>query len=126
MTDVEERLVNVEKRQDSFETFVRVYIQKIDERMARQEEDLKEHKAEMRAFQAKHDADMKRIDEKFDKIDEKFDKIDEKFDRLESKIDGMTKFIQSLTVTAIIGVGASVAAAIAIAYTAINALAKGV
>ena len=112
MTDVEERLVNVEKRQDSFETFVRFYIQKNDEMINRIDKRIE-------ALENKHDADMKRIDEKFDKIDEKFD-------RLESKIDGMTKFIQSLTVTAIIGVGASVAAAIAIAYTAINALAKGI
>ena len=119
MTDVEERVVNIDKRQESFETFVKAYIQKTDERMARQEEDLKEYKAEFRAFQAKHDADMKKIDEKFDKIDEKFDKI-------EAKIDNMSKFVQSLTITAMVGVGASVAAALAIAYTAITTLANSV
>ena len=123
MTDVEERLVNVEKRQDSFETFVRFYIQKNDEMINRIDKRIE-------ALENKHDADMKRIDEKFDrleaKMDAKFDQIDVKFDQMNTKIDGITRFIQSLTVTAIIGVGASVAAAIAIAYTAINALAKGV
>ena len=112
MTDIEERVVNIDKRQESFETFVKAYIQKTDERMARQEEDMK-------AFQAKHDADMKKIDEKFDKIDEKFDQVN-------AKIDGLGKFVQSLTITAMVGVGASVAAALAIAYTAITTLANSV
>ena len=47
-----------------------------------------------------------KIDEKFNKIDQKFDKIDEKFEKLNDKIDGFAKYMQTLTVTTVIGIAA--------------------
>ena len=73
MTDTENRLHDLEmrfgdadKRQESFETFVRAY-------MKNNSEQLQEFKAETKA--------------QFDKIDAKFDKVEAKFDKLDAKID---------------------------------------
>ena len=96
----------LELRQESFEQFVRVYIQKTDERLNQMDRDMQE-------FRKKHDEDMAainkkfdKIDEKFNKIDQKFDKIDEKFEKLNDKIDGFAKYMQTLTVTTVIGIAA--------------------
>ena len=94
MKTLEDRINKAEKRQDSFEIKIDMYINKTDELIRVQREEMKE-------FRAKHDSDMA---------------------RLESKIDNISRFVRNLTITAMVGVGASVAATLAIAYTAITAL----
>ena len=96
MTELENKVNELDKRQESFETYVKMYMEKTDELIRIQKE-------EMREFKAKHEADMARIDAKFDKIDAKFDKMEAKMDKMMDKIDGLVKYVQSMAVTAMIG-----------------------
>ena len=67
--------IYTKQRQDSFEDFVRSYI------------DINEKRLE-------------RMDAKFDKMEAKIDALSAKFD---SKFDSLMKFMQSMTITAMIG-----------------------
>ena len=82
MTSEEERSVKVEKRQESFEEFVKAYIENNNER-------------------------MKQIDARLDKMDARMDKLEVEMKamnkELGSKIDNLAKFLQSLTITAMVG-----------------------
>ena len=86
MTELEERFNELDKRQDSFETYMRLYIAKTDEQMRLQREEMKDFKAETSA--------------RFDRMDAKIDALSAKFD---TKFDSLAKFVQSMAVTAMIG-----------------------
>ena len=75
MTELEEKFANLDIRQTSLETFMKLYAAKTDEQIRLQREQ------------------TQRIDEKLDALSAKFD----------SKIDSLAKFVQSMAVTAMIG-----------------------
>ena len=93
MTELEEKIADFDKRQetfetytkmrqDSFETFMKNYIRHADEQMRLQREEMKEFKAETR---------------------EQINKMDAKMDKLADKIDGLVKYVQSMAITSMIG-----------------------
>ena len=82
MTELEEKFANLDVRQTSLETFMKLYANKTDEQIRLQRER------------------MDKMDEKFDRMDAKIDALSAKFD---SKFDSLTKFVHSMTITAMIG-----------------------
>ena len=47
-------------------------------------------------------------------------KTDEKFEKIENKLDGMSKYIQNLTITAMVGIGSISVAVFALVYSIFN------
>ena len=86
MTELEEKFANLDVRQTSLETFMKLYAAKTDEQIRLQREEMKEFKAETSA--------------RFDKMDAKIDNMNRD---LGAKIDSLAKFVQSMAVTAMIG-----------------------
>ena len=82
MTELEEKFANLDVRQTSLETFMKLYANKTDEQIRLQRER------------------MDKMDEKFDRMDAKIDAMNKE---LGGKIDGLIKFVHSMTVTAMIG-----------------------
>ena len=86
MTELEEKFANLDVRQTSLETFMKLYAAKTDEQIRLQKEEMRQFKAETSA--------------RFDRMDAKIDALSAKFD---SKFDSLTKFVHSMTITAMIG-----------------------
>ena len=94
MTSEEERIVNIEKRQETFEEFTRAAIQRL-------EEGIRDNRARMDKLEAETQARMDKMDARMDKMEEEMKAMNKE---LGSKIDNLAKFLQSLTITATIGV----------------------
>ena len=83
----DEKLNAIDKRQESFETFVKAYIQKTDQSLAEQRE-------RMNRFEAKCDA-----------TDARIDNLNA---QLNSRIDGLSAQMHNLTIATTVGVAAIV------------------
>ena len=57
----DDRLHSIDKRQESFESFMKMYIQKTDQSLARHEEEMRELRVKQDADRVKHEADLKAI-----------------------------------------------------------------
>ena len=68
--------------------------------------------------------EIRAMDERILKLqestDEKFSKMEEKFSNLEEKIDDIGKNVRNMALTAMIGIGAMVAAVVGIVYSVIT------
>ena len=98
MAELEIRLSDVEKRQDTFETTVRAYIESQKQR----DEDFR---AEMRDRDNQRAAEIREIRQSQEAMRKDMYAL---VDRMDQKIDGIGKFVQNLTVAAIVGIGAAV------------------
>ena len=98
MAELEIRLNNVEKRQDTFETTVRAYIESQKQR----DEDFR---AEMRDRDNQRAAEIREIRQNQETMRKDMYSV---VDRMDQKIDGIGKFVQNLTIAAMVGIGAAV------------------
>ena len=59
---------------------------------------------------ARQDKERQEFNERFEKMtaqsDEKFEKSNEKFEKMNSRLDSTMKHVQTLTVAALVGIGA--------------------
>lgn len=93
--------VRIEKRMSFLEQQVAAVAAKVDLLV----EESKQQREDIRQAQAKHDADIKEINA-----------------RIESKFDKLSSQIQSLTIAAVVGIGAIVIGGGAIIWSAISSL----
>ena len=93
---IEEKIHDLDKRQSNFETYTRLYINKLDEMIRLQREELKE-------FKAKHELDMARLIE------------DSREERQELK--AMNKHTQNLVLGTMASMGALTVAVIGFIWT---------
>ena len=112
MAELEIRLSDVEKRQDTFETTVRAYIESQKQRDEDFRAEMRDFKTEMREFKTEmRDRDNQRAAE-IREIRQSQEAMRKDMyalvDRMDQKIDGIGKFVQNLTVAAIVGIGAAV------------------
>ena len=98
MAELELRLNDVEKRQDTFEATVRAYIESQKQR----DEDFR---AEMRDRDNQRAAEIREIRQNQETMRKDMYSV---VDRMDQKIDGIGKFVQKLIIAAVIGIGAIV------------------
>ena len=109
MTEVEVRLGNVERRQDTFEATVRAYME-----AQKQRDD--DFRAEMRDRDNQRAAEIREIRQSQEAMRKDMYAV---VDRMDQKIDGIGKFVQNLTIATMVGIGAVVVGVVAIAVAVI-------
>lgn len=105
MTD--ELLHDLDKRQVSFETFVKAYIESNNQRMAQ----LDDHMAKMEQRMNERMEDLDR------RTNERMDKMDQHIDKVEANLEGINKSFHNVTLAAIVGIGAIVISVFALVGT---------
>ena len=98
MTELEVRVNDIERHQFAFEARFDEYIKSMDDFKTEMRDRDNQRHAEIMALQQKTDA---------------------KFEQLGNKIDGVGKFVQNLTVAAMVGIGAVVIGSAAIVVAVI-------
>ncbi|MBR1728379.1 MAG: hypothetical protein IJ728_02525, partial [Selenomonadaceae bacterium] len=77
---------------------------------ARQDRERQEFNERFEKMTAQSDEKFEKFNEKFEKMnaksDEKFEKSNEKFEKMNSRLDSTMKHVQTLTVAALVGIGA--------------------
>ena len=119
MAELEIRLSDVEKRQDTFEATVRAYMESQKQRDEDFRTEMRDFKTEMRDRDNQRAAEIRELRQS---QDAQIREIDRKFERMDQKIDGIGKFVQNLTIAAMVGIGAVVVGNIAIAVAVITAV----
>ena len=119
MAELEIRLSDVEKRQDTFEATVRAYMESQKQRDEDFRTEMRDFKTEMRDRDNQRVAEIRELRQS---QDAQIREIDRKFERMDQKIDGIGKFVQNLTIAAMVGIGAVVVGNIAIAVAVITAV----
>ena len=105
MTELEVKVNDIEKRQFAFEARFDEYIKSMDDFKT----EMRDFKAEMRDRDNQRHAEIMALQQK----------TDAKFEQLGNKIDGIGKFVQNLTVAAMVGIGAVVIGSAAIVVAVI-------
>ena len=109
MTELEVKVNDIEKRQYAFEAKIDEYIKSSKQEMADFKAEMKDFKTEMRDRDNQRHAEIMALQQK----------TDAKFEQLGNKIDGVGKFVQNLTVAAMVGIGAVVIGSAAIVVAVI-------
>ena len=103
----EQRVNRLEQRQDTFEATFKMYMDQQRERDIR-------HDAEMRELRKELNEKISQIDAKFEAKFEQMDaKFEAKFEQMNDKMDSLARYVQNLTLTAMVGIGGITAAVIA-------------
>ena len=114
---MEQRLNQIENRQDTLEATFKMYMQRQDERDQQMREELRE-------MRARQEADMREMRTRHNELETKREQ-DRKdmytlVDRLDSKIDGVMKHVQNLTVTVAIGIGAIIVSVVIFIHSTLS------
>ena len=106
---MEKRMNELERRQDTLEEVLKLYINENRATVAR-------HDAELREIRERRETDRIEMEAKRAEMEAKREadrkEFDAKIDKLDGKIDTIGKHVQSMTTATIIGVGAIVVAVI--------------
>ena len=109
---MEQRLNQIENRQDTLEATFKMYMQRQDERDQQMREELREmrarQEADMREMRAKHDKLEAKQDRKdmYALVDRIETKLDKKFDIMCNKLDIINNYLKILNILIIAGIGA--------------------
>ena len=109
MTEIEEKVHQIDKRQENFETYMKMRQDSFEEyvkasientneliktSIANTNEILKQQRERIDKFETKHEMDIKRLE----------DKMDSKFDELGKEVRGIGRYVNALVITTIVGV----------------------
>lgn len=119
MTDLENKVHDIDKRQENFETFIKEHIRRLDytiERMDRRMEETNERMKEMGERMDRRMEEMdERINKRMDRLEERQDqldakreadnaRIDAKFAQMDQKMDNLSAQMHNLMVAGGVGV----------------------
>ncbi len=116
MTEVDVRLGNIERRQDTFEATVRSYMEAQKQRDEDFRAEMRDFKTEMRDRDNQRAAEIREIRQSQEAMRKDMYAV---VDRMDQKIDGIGKFVQNLTIATMVGIGAVVVGVVAIAVAVI-------
>ena len=95
---LEEEFQNLDIRQTSFETYVKLYLAKTDEQLRIQREEIKEIRQDIKDFKVQHSTDIA---------------------SLSKKIDSISRSVYNISVAAMLGIGAMAVSVVAFVAVAI-------
>ncbi len=107
-----QNITSVEARVSNLETKFEAFMQEMRDFKTEMRDRDNQRAAEIRELRQKQDADMKEINQRFYA----------KFDAMDAKIDNIGNNVRSLTITAMVGVGASVIAVVVLVGTTLFAV----
>ena len=109
-SNLEQRVNKLEQRQDMVEIKLDAISEKLDmnleigrARDAEFRESIRRHEAEMRQMRADFSDAINKLDAKFES----------KFEKMDNKMDSLSRYVQNLTLTAMVGIGGITVAVIA-------------